>query len=302
MGDQAQSEAAALVLVDAPDHQAVALLPRQAESDAGLILLWLAGRGALTVRAYRADVEAFLLWAGKPLQQVTLADLQGWHEAIGGMAPASRCRKLAAVKSLLGFGHRLGYLAADAGRPLRLPKVKDTLAERIIEEAEAQRLLAAEPSPRNHLVLRLMYGCGLRISEVCQLCWRDLKGTKAGGQATVFGKGGRTRAVLIQPKLWRQLLALRGGAGPEDAVFRSRKGGGLDASQVHRIVKAAAARAGLPAELSAHWLRHAHASHSLDRGAPVHVVQQSLGHGSLTTTTRYAHVRPGDGSARYLPD
>jgi integrase/recombinase XerD len=69
---------------------------------------------------------------------------------------------------------------------------------------------------------------------------------------------------------------------------------------VHLIVKAAAKRAKLPAAMSAHWLRHSHASHALDRGAPVHVVQSSLGHASLTTTTRYSHARPGDSSARYL--
>ena len=70
--------------------------------------------------------------------------------------------------------------------------------------------------------------------------------------------------------------------------------------QVHRVVKAAAARAGLPPALSAHWLRHAHASHALDRGAPVSLVQATLGHASVATTGRYLHVRPNDSSARYL--
>ena len=83
-------------------------------------------------------------------------------------------------------------------------------------------------------------------------------------------------------------------------MFRSRKSGPLDPSQVHRIVKAAAERAGLSAEVSAHWLRHAHASHSLDRGAPIHLVQQTLGHASVATTGRYLHARPTDSSARYL--
>jgi site-specific recombinase XerD len=83
-------------------------------------------------------------------------------------------------------------------------------------------------------------------------------------------------------------------------VFRSRKGGPLDASQVHRIVKAAAERAGLSGEVSAYRLRHAHASHSLDRGAPIHLVQQTLGHASVATTGRYLHARPTDSSARYL--
>ncbi|MBV8589619.1 MAG: tyrosine-type recombinase/integrase [Acetobacteraceae bacterium] len=84
------------------------------------------------------------------------------------------------------------------------------------------------------------------------------------------------------------------------ARIRSAKGGALDPSQVHRIVKAAAARAGLPAAVSAHWLRHAHASHALDRGAPIHLVQATLGHSSVATTGRYLHARPNDSSSRYL--
>ncbi len=69
---------------------------------------------------------------------------------------------------------------------------------------------------------------------------------------------------------------------------------------MHRIVKAAAARAGLSPKVSAHWLRHAHVSHALDAGAPVHLVQTTVGHASLATTSRYADARPGDSSARYL--
>jgi integrase/recombinase XerD len=83
-------------------------------------------------------------------------------------------------------------------------------------------------------------------------------------------------------------------------VFRSRKGGHLDPSAVHRIVKAAANRAELPDHVSAHWLRHAYASHSLDRGAPIHLVQATLGHASVATIGRYLHARPTDSSARYL--
>ena len=85
-------------------------------------------------------------------------------------------------------------------------------------------------------------------------------------------------------------------------MFRSRKGSAaLDPSAVHRVVKAAAKRAGLPDAVSAHWLRHAHVSHALDRGAPAHLVQATVGHASLATTSRYAHARPNDSSSRYLP-
>src|SRR5512142_2459772 len=124
-----------------------------------------------------------------------------------------------------------------------------------------------------------------------------------GGQITVFGKGGKTRTVLLKPKNWQQLLGMKASATAVDALFRSRKGGGaLDPSQVRRIVYAAAKRAGLEQKVSPHWMRHAHASHALDRSAPIHLVQATLGHASVSTSGRYLHARPAESSSFYLPD
>ena len=117
----------------------------------------------------------------------------------------------------------------------------------------------------------------------------------------VFGKSGNTRVVLVKHDTWQEFQALRGSASPNDPVCPSRKDSHLTASQLWRIIKAAAKRAGLPPEVSTHWLRHAHASHALDRGAPISLVQNTLGHASVATTGRYLHARPEDSSARYLP-
>ena len=274
----------------------------QADTDERLVELWLNGRAVATQAAYRADARALASHVGKPLRAITLADLQSFAGGLSHLKPASQARKIAAVKSLFAFGHRLGYLPLDTGAALLLPKLKDRLSERIITEAEAQRLMQLEPNARNHALLRLLYAGGLRISEACALGWRDLTPTKTGGIANVFGKGGKTRPVLIQPKLWRLLTALRGSAPQDAPVFRSGKGGSLDRSAVHRIVKAAVKRAGLRDEVSTHWLRHAHASHALDHGCAPHELQASLGHASLATTSRYVHVRPGTGSALFLPE
>jgi len=132
------------------------------------------------------------------------------------------------------------------------------------------------------------------------LKWSDLQGRDTAGQITVFGKGGKTRTVLMPQSVWNSLMSLRGDAGNGDPVFRSRKGGHLDESMVWRIVRKAAKRAGIAKEVSCHWLRHAHASHALDRGAPIHLVQQTLGHSSVATTGRYLHARPTDSSSSYL--
>lgn len=272
----------------------------QASSDDEMVALWLGNfRSPNTRRGYAIDVRAFRSFAARPLHAVTVRDIQAFATTLEPLAPATAGRRLSAVKSLITMAHRLGYLPFDVGAPIQLPAIKDTLSERILTEWDMQRLLGLERNPRNAALLRLMYGAGLRISEACGLRWRDLVARDDAGQITVFGKGGKTRVVLLPVPLWERLVALAN-TGPDDPVFRSRKGGPIGLVQVHRIVKAAALRAKLPVSVSAHWLRHGHASHALDRGAPVHVVQTTLGHASLTTTTRYSHVRPGDSSARYL--
>jgi integrase/recombinase XerD len=279
----------------------LAPVPRQANSDGQVIELWLYGRPLHTQRAYAGDIARFLGGAGKPLPAVTLADIQGFADSLSALAPASRYRTLSAVKSLLAFGHRVGYLAFDAGRALRLPPVRDRLAERILPEADVHRILSLETNQRNRALLTLLYASGVRVSEACGLCWRDVRANGGAAQITVFGKGGKTRAIQLPASVATLLAKLRGKDGEEDPVFRSRKhGAALRPLAVLRIVRQAARRAGIEAAVSPHWLRHAHASHALDRGAPIHLVQATLGHASITTTGRYLHARPKDSSGRFL--
>jgi len=236
-----------IVASTAPSTAAVSPIPRQATSDDQLIALWLHGRSIHTQRAYRADVERFRVFLGQPLPAVTLGDLQDFADSLTALKAASRGRILAAVKSLLAFGHRLGYLPFDVGRALKLPPRREGLAARILEETDVHTMLAREPSPRNRMLLRLLYASGVRVSEVCSLTWRDVQPRAEGaGQLSIFGKGGKERTILLPAAVYGELIRLRQGAPAEGAVFRSRKGGGaLDTSQVLRIVQAAAKRAGL---------------------------------------------------------
>lgn len=279
-----------------------AIIPMGAcDEDDQLVGLWLHGRSLHTLRAYTRDAGGFRAFVARPLLQVRLGEIQAYADTLAHLAPATQARVLSAVKSLLAFGHRLGYLPYDVGRGVRLPPIKMTLAERILAEPELHRLLALETHPRNRALLKLLYAAGLRVSEACVLTWRDLQPRDEGGQITAYGKGGRTRAILLPPGIWRDLMELRGHARADTPVFPSRKQHGhLSEVQVWRIVRAAARRAGIADAVSPHWLRHAHASHALDRGAPPHLVQATLGHASLATTSRYAHARPSDSSARYL--
>jgi len=141
---------------------------------------------------------------------------------------------------------------------------------------------------------------GMRVSELCRLAWRDVQSDTNGVYITVFGKGGKTRTILLDDHIYKDLVFIRGNGGPDDPVFRSHKGSFLDPSQVWRIVRSAARRAGIGVDVSPHWFRHAHASHALERGCPIHLVQATLGHASVATTGRYLHARPNDSSARFL--
>ena len=278
-----------------------AAIPETADHDRQLVAMWIArSESPNTRRNYQRQAERFLAFVGRPLETVGLGDVQAYLASLTGSA-ATRANATAAVKSLLSFGQETGYLRFNVGKVVKAPSIKNVLAERIMAEGDVLRMIALESNARNRTLLTVLYGGGLRISEVCGLRWRDLSPRDEAGQATVYGKGGKTRVILLSAATWKALAAVRGDADQDAAVFRSRKGGGqIDESMVHRIVKAAAGRAGLSAEVSAHWLRHAHASHSLDRGAPIHLVQATLGHASVATTGRYLHARPSDSSARYL--
>ena len=274
----------------------------QAHHDLHLIELWLHGRPEHTRRAYRADIDRFRKFCSKPWPAVALADLQAFADSLEGLEAASRYRCLSSLKSLLAFGHRLGYLPFDVGRVLRLPAVKNALAERILSETDLHRILTLEPDARNRVLLFLLYASGVRRGELAGLVWKNLQASGDSGQITVFGKGGKTRSIQLPDSVWKQLQTWRGNAGPEEPVFPSRKQGKpLTEAGIWRVVKRAGQRAGCEASVSPHWLRHAHASHALDRGAPIHLVQATLGHANINTTGRYLHARPKESSSRFLP-
>ncbi len=157
-----------------------------ADHDATLISLWLHGRSLHTQRAYARDVQRFLQFVQQPLQAITLGDLQAFADSLLDLAPSSQARILSAVQSLFTFGHKSGYLMLNVGAALRLPKQKHRLSERILSENAVQRMLALEPNTRNHALLRLLYGAGLRVAEACALRWSDTQERGDSGQVVVF--------------------------------------------------------------------------------------------------------------------
>jgi len=277
------------------------------DTDRDFIALWLSRQPSPhTRRAYAADVAA--LWRatpGKSLATLTVADLEGWKQRMqAGRAPASTNRRLTAVKSLLAYGRRTGYLVFDVGAAVENLPTADRLSERILTEYEVAALLRTARKTRTQALLWTLYYTAIRNSELCGLRWRDVQRDAAVPVAAIHGKGGKTRHVALPACLVAVLGALKAETrygADADFVFATRTGQAIQAHQVRRHVATAARQAGLAAKgVSPHWLRHAHASHALDRGAGVHEVQGTLGHASLATTTRYVHLRPERSSGHAL--
>lgn len=287
-------------------------IPEQATSDEQIINLWLYGKSDNSIEAYTRDVYNFLDFVNKPIRQILLQDLQNYSEYIKNqeLKPRSQQRKLAAIKSLMSFATKLGYISFDIGKPLKLPKSKDDLASRILDETTVIKIIHSEPNLRNQLFLKLSYILGARVSEVIALTWNDININDGQCVVTLYGKGDKTRNVLLPINLYFELesfnkltseLVNNKTSVPSTYIFISRKTKSkLSRVQAFNIVKAAVKRIGVDKNVSPHWFRHAHASHALAKGAPMPLIQRDLGHSSLAITGKYLHVKPTDGSGLYL--
>lgn len=257
-----------------------------------------------TVAAYGRDLARYLAWLGErgvsEPDEVTRELIEAHIAALAevGLAPASVERAVSAIK---GF-HR--FMVTDEicqdlpTADIPLPAKPDRLPD-VISQADAERLLD-QPFPatptglRDHAILEVLYGCGLRASELCGL---DLRAVLLDeGLVRVFGKGEKERVV---PVLGAAASALedyldrgRGalvGRRPCDAVFLNVRGGRLSRQSVHAIVEKYGRVAGIR-DLHPHTLRHSFATHLLEGGADLRVVQELLGHANIATTQLYTHV------------
>lgn len=272
-------------------------------TDQQVIDLWVRSkRNSAHTRATYARAAARLLGAGVTLRTLTFEQLLSFADSLSDLSQGTQKTYLSAVKSLLSFAQKSGYTQFNVGAALELPRPRRTLAERIVDEEAVIRLITLEENLRRRLILRLLYAGGVRVSELCGLRWRDTVASGDAGQITVLGKGDKTRTILLSATTWGELLSFRPAeAAPNAPVFATQSGKAVDRFYVHDITKAAAQRAGLPDGFSPHWLRHAHASHALQRGCGIILVRDTLGHASVETTNQYSHARPDDSSARYLP-
>ena len=281
----------------------------RAENDEQMLQSWLANLTSAHSRR-NFEVTARRFFAELPAGGLRAATVEDVRDALGritqDVSETTGRQYVLRVKSLLSYAHRLGYAPFNAGATIRVRSEARSrgagLAKRIISEVDVALLVRSARTKRDRVLLEVLYAGGLRVSELAALTWSDvLPRDKGQVQLSVVGKGGVMRQVLLPEAVSRALLSLRGDAGANDPIFASRKGGGrLNERAVLGIVKRAAAKAGIDAPVSPHWLRHAHASHSIDRGATLPEVQSTLGHGNIATTSGYLHARPESSSGLKL--
>jgi integrase/recombinase XerD len=277
------------------------------------LLSWLAvekGRAANTLAAYRRDLEAYeeFLRARKVgLGQVTEPLVQDYVAFLraSGRKPSSIARAMVAVRSLHRFCVDEGHTANDPTEDVGSPRVPQGLPKALSEEEVGQLLgsVVGEDAVarRDRAILELLYGTGMRISELVGLSLSDLALDES--IVRVFGKGSKERLVPVGRYAREALEAWlapsgRGAMTPErwarrgdaDAVFLNSRGGRLSRQGAWGIVRHYGDKVGLGDRLSPHVMRHSCATHMLDHGADIRVVQELLGHESIATTQVYTKV------------
>ena len=265
-----------------------------------------------TVRAYGDNVLAYLNFMerhrGEALSvadmgTITAAELRAYlafrREGEHALSPRSLSQSLSSIRAFHRYlDHRLETPNAAIGL-VRGPRIK-VGAPRPVSEDQAYGLIAElslDPDrddwevARDEAVLTLLWGCGLRISEGLSLTVRD---APLGESLRITGKGGKTRIVPVLDIVRERIDAYRAvlpfGLGPDEPLFRAKRGGPLSPRHVQATMQTLRSRLGLPDRATPHALRHSFATHLLGAGADLRAIQDLLGHASLSTTQRYTQV------------
>ncbi|HZP98595.1 MAG TPA: tyrosine recombinase XerC [Reyranella sp.] len=269
-----------------------------------------------TLVAYEHDVASFLqfmtTYLGAPptldaLGRLKPAEFRAWlaDRAHQGMARTSTARAFSSVRSFFRFLDKRGLSHNASIAAIQTPKLPRSVPK-ALSETDMEELLESEPERerppwigrRDHAVLLLLYGAGLRIGEALGLSKSMVEGLLDEGRdvLSVTGKGNKARLVPLLPQIHDALRAYRdacpfmAGLGPHDAFFLGLRGGPLDPAIVQKRVRDIRRALGLPESVTPHALRHSFATHLLGAGGDLRTIQELLGHASLSTTQRYTDV------------
>lgn len=253
-----------------------------------------------SLRAYRQDLDAFHAFLGEvSLQQVDYRLLRRYlgHMKQQGYERATIARRMASLRTYFRFLARERMVTGNPTVGLQSPKLTRKLPS-FLDWEELQALLASPgPGPlglRDRAVLELLYATGMRVSEIAGLETRQINWEET--EIRVVGKGTKERLVLLSDEAIRHVRRYLEEARPLlerepcPLLFLNRAGTPLTTRSVHRLLKGHARRAGLEKDVSPHTMRHTFATHLLEGGADLRVVQELLGHASLSTTQVYTHV------------
>lgn len=252
-----------------------------------------------TIEAYGRDIRAFGEYLGMPndWKRVAPEQIFGFLSLLREKryASSSICRMLVAIKVFFRFLKKEGEISLDLGHYFETPKlwqlVPEVLGMEEVEALLAQPALEDQIGTRDKAILELLYATGMRVSELCGLCLNDLSDTFV----KVRGKGKKERVIPVGKKAIAAvddyLIRFRGEAREEGApLFLSARGKRIDRITVWNRVKLYAKAAGILKKISPHTLRHSFATHLLENGADLRLIQDMLGHEDIGTTDRYTHV------------
>jgi len=258
------------------------------------------GLSLKTVEAYVSDVKPCLFHLEKPLQNVTELDLQELLKSLtktGNLGNRSLARKLSALRLFFQFAVTEGWCLKDPTLEMRSPKIAASLPT-TLSHAEVEALLEApiqNNCPTDALMLRVLYAAGLRVSELVTLKPESIASNA--GVLRVQGKGDKIRVVPIDPNTHALLLHYLSSIRPHQKegsdtrpLFLSRLGRGFTRQAVWKMIKKYVLKTGLNPSVSPHVLRHAFATHLLERGMSLRSLQMLLGHSDIATTEIYSHV------------
>jgi integrase/recombinase XerD len=262
------------------------------------------GLSVNTLAAYRADLTALGRWLeahDSALMKATRVDLLGFIAARveGGSRPRSTARQLSSFRRFYRFMVREGMMSTDPTAQIAIPKIGRSLPKSLTE-AEVDALLQAptvtDPlGHRDRTMLEVLYATGLRVSELVSLKHNQVNFNQ--GVMRVVGKGNRERLIPLGDEAVGWLQQFMQGPRTEillerqtDYLFPTRRGDRMTRQAFWHIIKRYSKKGGVAKELSPHTLRHAFATHLLNHGADLRVVQMLLGHSDLSTTQIYTHV------------
>lgn len=263
------------------------------------------GRSAHTRRAYLGDLRSLFDFTGGGLDTLTLPRLRSWlaAQAGAGAARTTLARRTSAIKTFTAWALRRGLLSADPAARLQTPKAHRTLPsvlrqDQALDAMDALNSGAQQDDPvalRDRLIVELLYATGIRVSELCGLDIDDVD--RARRVLRVLGKGNKERTVPFGAPAEDALTAwlsigrpalVRPAAGA--ALLLGARGGRLDQRQARTVVHQTMAAVDGAPDIGPHGLRHSAATHLLEGGADLRVVQELLGHSTLATTQLYTHV------------